>query len=70
MANNIEEGGKLSHLFDEIWAMREKLENSMEPSISDTVQVVLTIFHSRHCRCYSEEYYCMLSASGRSAIYH
>ena len=69
MANNIEEGGKLSHLFDEIWAMREKLENSTEPGISDTVQVV-TNFHSRHCWGYSEEYYCMLSASGRSAIYH
>jgi len=39
MANEVEEGGKLSHLFDEIWAMHEKLENSTEPSNSDTVQV-------------------------------
>jgi len=39
MASNIEEGGKLSHLFDKIWAIHEKLENSTEPSNSDTVQV-------------------------------
>ena len=39
MANEIEEGGKLSHLFDEIWAMHEKLENSTDPCSSDTVQV-------------------------------
>lgn len=41
MANNVEEGGKLSHLFDEIWAMHEKLENSTDPSTSDTVQVLV-----------------------------
>jgi len=39
MAANFEEGGKLSHLFDEIWAMHQELEDSTEPSNSDTVQV-------------------------------
>jgi len=39
MANEIEEGGKLSHLLDEIWTMHEKLENSMDPCSSVTVQV-------------------------------
>jgi len=39
MANNMEEDGKLRHLFDEIWTMHEQLENSAQPSNSDTVQV-------------------------------
>ena len=46
MANEIEEGGKLSHLFDEIWAMHEKLENSTEPCSSDTVQVVIICYQA------------------------
>jgi len=48
MATNVEEGGKLSHLFDEIWAMHEKLEDSTESSNSDTVQVYsVTLFIMR-----------------------
>lgn len=38
MANNVVEEGKLLHLFDEIWAMHEKLENSTDPSNSDAFQ--------------------------------
>jgi len=41
MTDNIEEGETLSHLFDEIWAIYEKLENSTGPGNSDTVQVFL-----------------------------
>jgi len=42
MADNVGEEGKLCHLFDEIWSMHEKLENSAEPSNSDAVQVFKT----------------------------
>jgi len=42
MANDNEEGVKLSHLFSEIWATHEKLENSTETSSSDAVQVPLS----------------------------
>ena len=41
MANNVVEEGKLLHLFDEIWAMHKKLENSSEPSNSDAFQVTV-----------------------------
>ena len=40
MGDEIEERGKLPQLFDDIWSMYEKLENTTEPSNSDTVQVV------------------------------
>lgn len=38
MANDVVEEGKLLHLFDDIWAMHEKLENSTDPSNSDAFQ--------------------------------
>jgi len=44
MADEIEERGNLPHLFNEIWAMHEKLENSAEPSNSDAVQVFVQLF--------------------------
>jgi len=39
MANSVVEEGKLLHLFEELWAMHEELENSAEPSNSDAFQV-------------------------------